>query len=68
MAARVRSQGSGAGSAGARARGLVAEFQKRDGLRSVAYSQAPEKRDAKAEAETTWPAAYCHRCTDQRNR
>ncbi len=30
---------------------LVADWQKRDGLRSAAFSQAPEKRDAEAEAE-----------------
>ena len=30
---------------------LVAEWQKRDSLRSAAFSQAPEKRDAEAEAD-----------------
>jgi len=30
---------------------LVAEWQKRESLRSAAFSQAPEKRDAQAEAE-----------------
>ncbi len=30
---------------------LVAEWQKRDGLRNAALGQAPDKRNAKAEAE-----------------